>query len=821
MTQFPMDSLFQDIKYGVRKLLKDRSFTAVAVFALSLGIGANSAIFSVVNSVVLRPLPYKDSDRLVTIYSSLRQTGLEKIVVSAPELADFREQNNCFDQVAAYDFQGVNVTGGDEPERIRASLLSPNLLPVLGINPIIGRGFAPDEDQPGQSQVTVLSYSIWQRRFAGEPNVIGKTLDIDGKSIEVIGVMPFDFRFPDPDTELYLPLTIDPELLTENNRGSHFLNVVARLKPGVSIDRAQADMNTIAQRMSIEHSSTYRTGYGASVIAMRDDIVGEVRPTLLILLGAVGFVLLIACANVANLLLARGVARQKEVAVRTALGATRVRLIRQLLTESTILAIIAGGLGLLLALWGVEFLVSLSPASIPRLNEISLDARVVAVTMSVSLLTGLLFGLAPAMQFSKPDLNETLKDVGRNSTDGRQRQRLRGLLVISELALSVVLLIGAGLMIRSFIRVQVADPGFNAENLLTMRLSLPRSKYPDFNRQTRFFQDLIERIQAQPGVQSTATINVLPLSGSTADRSFKIEGRNVIQGEPGPDEELRFISSGYFSTMGIPLLRGRAFTQRDNSESPRVAIVNQALADRYWSRDAIGKRIAYSGLGEGKPNWCEIIGVAGNVKHLGPDIPAKPEVYLPFLQPLFSTATSTIGPMYLVTRTATQPEALTGAVRGAIESVDSNQPVSNVRTMAQRISTALAQRRFNMLLLGIFAGVALLLASIGIYGVMSFAVTQRTRELGIRMALGASASDVLRLVLGQGLALTLIGVAGGLAASFVLTSLINSLLYEVSATDSLTFAAVSVILIIVSTGACFVPAVRAMKVDPMVALKHE
>ena len=821
MTQFPMDSLFQDIKYGVRKLLKDRSFTAVAVFALSLGIGANSAIFSVVNSVVLRPLPYKDSDRLVTIYSSLRQTGLEKIVVSAPELADFREQNNSFDQVAAYDFQGVNVTGGDEPERIRASLLSPNLLPVLGINPIIGRGFAPDEDQPGQSQVTVLSYSIWQRRFAGEPNVIGKTLDIDGKSIEVIGVMPFDFRFPDPDTELYLPLTIDPELLTENNRGSHFLNVVARLKPGVSIDRAQADMNTIAQRMSIEHSSTYRTGYGASVIAMRDDIVGEVRPTLLILLGAVGFVLLIACANVANLLLARGVARQKEVAVRTALGATRVRLIRQLLTESTILAIIAGGLGLLLALWGVEFLVSLSPASIPRLNEISLDARVVAVTMSVSLLTGLLFGLAPAMQFSKPDLNETLKDVGRNSTDGRQRQRLRGLLVISELALSVVLLIGAGLMIRSFIRVQVADPGFNAENLLTMRLSLPRSKYPDFNRQTRFFQDLIERIQAQPGVQSTATINVLPLSGSTADRSFKIEGRNVIQGEPGPDEELRFISPGYFSTMGIPLLRGRAFTQRDNSESPRVAIVNQALADRYWSRDAIGKRIAYSGLGEGKPNWCEIIGVAGNVKHLGPDIPAKPEVYLPFLQPLFSTATSTIGPMYLVTRTATQPEALTGAVRGAIESVDSNQPVSNVRTMAQRISTALAQRRFNMLLLGIFAGVALLLASIGIYGVMSFAVTQRTRELGIRMALGASASDVLRLVLGQGLALTLIGVAGGLAASFVLTSLINSLLYEVSATDSLTFAAVSVILIIVSTGACFVPAVRAMKVDPMVALKHE
>lgn len=817
-----MDSLLQDIRYGVRKLIKDRSFTAVAVFTLSLGIGANSAIFSVVNSVVLRPLPYKDSDRLVTIYSSLRQPGLEKIVVSAPELADFRELNHSFDQVAAYDFQGVNVTGDDEPERIRAALLSPNVLSLLGVNPLVGRWFAPDEDQPGQSQVAVLSYSIWQRRFAGEPNMIGKALAIDGKSFEVIGVMPADFRFPDPDTELYLPLTISPDLLTENNRGSHFLNVIARLRPGISIDRAQADMSAIGEKISIEHSSTYRSGYGATVIAMRDDIVGEVRPTLLILLGAVGFVLLIACANVANLLLARGVSRQKEVAVRTALGATRLRLIRQFLTESTILAIIAGGLGLLLALWGVEFLVSLSPASIPRLNEISLDARVVAVTAGVSLLTGLLFGLAPAMQFSKPDLNETLKDVGRSSTDGRQRQRLRGVLIISELALSVVLLIGAGLMIRSFIQVQGADPGFNPENLLTMRLSLPRSKYPDFNRQIQFFQDLLERIHAQPGVQSTAIINVLPLSGSSADRSFKIEGRNPIQGESGPDEELRFVSSGYFSTMGILLLRGRDFTQRDNSESTRVVIVNQALADRYWpGEDAIGKRIAYSGLGEGKPNWCEIIGVVRNVKHAGPDIPAKPEVYLPFLQPLFSTATSSIGPMYLVTRSAAQPESLTGSIRGVISSVDRNQPVSNVRTMTERLSAALAQRRFNMLLLGIFAGVALLLASIGIYGVMSFAVTQRTRELGIRMALGASASDLLRLVLGQGLALTLIGVTGGLGASFVLTSLINSLLYEVSATDALTFVVVSVILIIVSAGACFVPAVRAMRVDPMMALRHE
>ena len=817
-----MDSFLQDIRYGVRVLLKNRSFTAVAVFALALGIGANSAIFSVVNSVVLRPLPYKDSDRLVTIYSSLLQPGLEKIVVSAPELADFREQNNSLDEVAAYDFQGVNVTGGDEPERIRAALLSPNLLPLLEVDPLIGRGFSAVEDQPGHSQVAVLSYSLWQRRFAGDPNVIGRPIAVDGKSLEVLGVMRGEFHFPDADTELFLPLTISPELLTEDNRGSHYLSVIARLRPGVSIERAQADVNAIAQRMSFEHASTYRSGYGAHVIAMRDDIVGDVRQTLFILLGAVGFVLLIACANVANLLLARGAARQKEVAVRTALGATRLRLVRQFLTESAILAIIGGGLGLLLALWGVEFLVALSPASIPRINEISLDARVVAVTIGVSLLTGLLFGLAPAMQFSKPDLNETLKDAGRSSTDGRHRQRLRGLLVISELALSIVLLAGAGLMIKSFIKVQGANPGFNTQSLLTMRLSLPRSKYSDFNHQTRFFQELIERIQSQPGVQSAAAINALPLSGSTADRSFKIEGRTPSPGEAGPDEELRFISSGYFATMGMPLFRGRDFTERDNSGAPRVAIVNQALADRYWSGDdALGKRIAYSGLGEGKPNWCEIVGVVGNVKHIGPDIPAKPEVYLPYLQPLFSAASSAIGPMYLVIRSATPPANLTPSIRGAIASIDANQPVSNVKTMGERLNAALAQRRFNMLLLVIFAGVALLLASIGIYGVMSFAVTQRTRELGIRMALGASASNLLRLILGQGMALALIGVIGGLAASFVLTSLINSLLYEVSATDPLTFFAVSVILIAVAMGACFIPARRAMKVDPMVALRHE
>ena len=817
-----METLLQDIRYGVRILLKNRSFTAVAVVALALGIGANCAIFSVVNSVVLRPLPYKDSDRLVTIWSSLLQPGLEKIVVSAPELADFREQSASFDEIAAYDFQGVNVTGGDQPERIRAGLVSPNLLQMLGINPVLGRTFAPEEDQPGRDHVAVLSYALWQRRFGGDANVIGRSLPVDGKSHEIIGVMPAAFSFPDPETEVYLPLSISPELLSENNRGSHFLSVIARLKRGVTIRQAQTDINAIAQRMSVEHASTYRAGYDATVIAMRDDIVGDVRSTLFILLGAVGFVLLIACANVANLLLARAAARQKEVAIRTALGATRARLVRQFLTESALISVMAGGLGLLLALWGVEFLVSLSPASIPRVGEIALDARVVGVTMAVSLLTGILFGLAPALQFSKPDLNETLKDGGRSSTDGRRRQRLRNLLVISELTFSVVLLIGAGLMIKSFFRLQRVSPGFNTENMLTMRLSLPRTSYPDFSHQRDFFQQLLARIESQPGVQSVAAINVLPLSGSTADRSFRIEGRSLSPGEPGPDEELRFISPAYFTTMGIPLLRGRDFTQRDTSDAPRATIINQALADRYWlGEDALGKRIAYSAFSEGKPNWCEIVGIVGNVKHSGPDMPEKPEVYVPYLQPLFSTATSVIGPMYLVIRGTSDSANLAAAVRTEIASLDKNQPVSNIKTITQRLSESLAQRRFNMLLLGIFAGVALVLASVGIYGVMSYTVTQRTHEIGIRMALGARASNVLKLILGHALVLAIIGVAIGLTTALALTRVISSLLYEVSATDPLTFAVVSLILVGVALGACLVPARRALKVDPMSALRHE
>ena len=817
-----MESLFQDARYGVRLLLKNRSFTAVAIVALALGIGANSAIFSVVNSVVLRALPYRDSDRLVAIWSNLHQPGLEKIVVSAPELVDFKEQCVSFDELAAHDYEGVNVTGGDAPERIRASLVSPNLLPLLGINPITGRVFAPEEDQPGRELVAILSYSLWQRRFGGAADVIGRSLPVNGKSLEIIGVMPAGFRFPDPETELYLPLVISPELLTEDNRGSHFLSVIAKLKPDVSIQQAQADLNSVAQRMSEAHSSTYSGGFGASVISLRDDIVGDVRQTLFILLGAVGFVLLIACANVANLLLARAAARQKEVAVRTALGATRFRLVRQFLTESVLLAVIAGGIGLLLALWGIEFLVSLSPASIPRVGEIALDGRVVAVTMTVSLFTGILFGLAPALQFSKPELNEALKDGGRSATDGRRRQRLRNLLVISELTFSVVLLIGAGLMIKSFIRLQSVSPGFETENALTMRLSLPRSKYREFNQQSAFFQELMTRIESQPGVRSVGAINVLPLSGGTADRSFRIEGRTSAPGDPGPDEELRFISPGYFTAIGIPLLKGRDFTHRDSSDAPRVTVVNKALAERYWpGEEALGKRIAYSGFGEGKPKWCEIVGIVGNIRHRGPDLPEKPEVYVPYLQPLFGAATSNVGPMYLVVRTASEPASLTAAVRGEIASMDKDQPVSNIKTMSQRLDDSVAHRRFNMLLLGIFAGVAVVLAAVGIYGVMSYTVTQRTHELGIRMALGARTSNVLQLIMGQGLVLAGIGVLLGIATAFGLTRLMSTLLYEVSPTDSITFAVVSLVLTGVAMGACFMPAWRATKVDPITALRHE
>lgn len=817
-----METLLKDIRFGLRLLLRKPGFTIVTLIALALGIGANSAIFSVVNSVVLRPLPYKDSERLVAVWVSIYRPGLEKLVLSAPEFVDIRDRNSVFEAMSAYSIQGVNLTESAEPERVRAALISTNLIPMLGVPLAYGRAFLPEEDQAGRNQVAILSYNLWQRRFGGNTSIIGQSLTLDGRSVNVVGVMPRGFQFPDVEAEMWLPLVFTADHLSDNYRGSHWLNVVARLKPGISVERAQTDAHSIAQSAGQQHNRTYPRGLGASVISLRNEIIGDIRLTLYVLLGAVVFVLLIACANLANLLLARAVARHREVAIRTAMGADRRRLIMQLLTESILLSALGGLLGLLLAYWGMGLLVSLSPPDIPRLHEISLDGRVVIFTVLVSLLTGVLFGLAPALQASKTDLNELLKEGSRGSTGGKGQQRVRSLLVVLGLALSVVLLVGAGLMIKSFLQLQRINPGFRVDKMLTLRVILPRTKYDDFYKQTGFFKQSLERISARPGVEAASAISVLPLGGSTSDRSLRIEDRPVVAGEPLPDEELRLVGPTYFSTMNIPLLKGREFTERDQVDALRVAMVNQAFADRYWpGQDPLGKRIAYSGLRDNKPDWCEIVGVARNIKHEGLDVDEKPEVYLPYLQPLFAASTTNLASLYFVIRTSSDPKSVIAPVRADILQLDKEQPITNIKTMEERLSESIAQRRFNMLMLSIFAGVAMVLAGVGIYGIMSYIVTQRTHEIGIRMALGAQAKDILMLVLSQGMALTTIGLGLGLLATLALTRIITSLLYGVSPTDPLIFVAISALLGIIALLACFISARKAIRVDPVIALRDE
>lgn len=813
----PVETLFKDIRFGIRSLLKRPGFTAIAVITLALGIGANSAIFSVVYAIVLRPLPYRDSDRLVVIWGNLHKTGLDEIEISAPEFKDFTNQCKVFDQIAAYAAQGVNLISVEEPERLRGASVSASLFPTLGQDALRGRTFIAEEDQFGHDPVVILSHALWQRRFGADSAIVNKTINLDGRATTVVGVMPAGFHFPDKDTELWTPLAISPELLTENNRGSHFLNVIARLRPSVTLPQAQTDIDTVTARLSQEHRPTYPGGFSTTLRSLHEDTVGNLRRAMFVLLAAVGLVLAVACANVAHLRLANLTARYKEIAIRSALGANRARVVRQFLTESLLLSSLGGTLGLLLAIWGVQVLVALIPRDTPRLEEIKLDYRVVLFTLGISVLTGILFGLAPALQAAKTDLNEALKEGGRGGTEGLRRLRLRSLLVISEFALALLLLIGAGLMIKSFRRLQEVKPGFEPANLLTMRLALPQAKYPEFQKSKEFFDQLLEHLKARPAVKSVAAINLLPFGGSGSDRSFLIEDQPVAPGDPHPDEQIRFVSAGYFSTMGIPLLKGRDFTERDLPDTPQVAIINQALARKYWpNQDAIGKRISFSTR---DPKWYQIVGVVGNVKHRGLDIEDKPEFYIPFLQPLF--ADSNVQPMYVVVRTSTAPFAAASVVRNEVAAIDRDQPVSNMLTMDQRIADSVAPRKFNMFLLGMFAALALLLAALGIYGIMAFSVAQRTHEIGVRMALGARAGDVLKLVLRSGFKLALIGIALGLGAAFAVTRLMTALLFNVSATDPTTFVIDALVLAVVALFACYIPARRATKVDPLVALRYE
>jgi putative ABC transport system permease protein len=806
-----MDTLLQDIRYSIRRLFKNMGFTVVAVLALALGIGANTAIFSVVNSILLQPLAYKDPQQLVTITHSY--ANLSGASVSPPGFADYRDQSQSFESVAALLDFDYNLTEQGEPEQLRGHRVSSSFFTALGIDPMLGHTFVAEQDQPGHNRVVALSHKLWQRRFNSDPDILGKPIKLNGQSYEVVAVMSASFEWG--KDELWSPLALSPANFTANNRGNEFLDVIARLKPGVTREQAQAEMDTIANSIRLANSGTYpeEANWRVRVKSLTDEVVGDIRPVLIVLLIAVGFVLLIACANVANLLLARATARQKEIAIRQALGANRARLIRQLLTESLLLALMSGAAGLLLALWSVDLIVRLNESNIPRAAEVGIDGRVLVFTLLVSLVTAILFGLIPALQTSKIDLQGALKEGGRGSTAGNPH--VRRALVVVEIALALVLLIGAGLMIKSFIRLQNVNPGFDPENVLTAEISLPAFKYRERAQISSFFQQVIEQIKNSPGVESAGGISSLPLTGSGWSGSFNIEGRPVAPGQAEPHTALRAITPDYFKAMKIPLIDGRYFDERDRADSGRVVIIDQTLAEHYFpDENPLGKRVEFGMAGPNGPTWREVVGVVGRVRHKSLDAELKDHLYFPHTQ-------SPESGMVLVVRTSIDPVSVTSAVRGAVASVDKDQPVYRVTTMEQVRSDSVSRKRLSMLLLAIFAAVALILAAVGIYGVMSYTVTERTHEIGIRMALGAKAGDVLKLVVGQGMALALAGVVIGVIAALVLTRFMESLLFGVAATDSTTFMLISVLLAGVALLACYIPARRATRVDPMIALRYE
>jgi putative ABC transport system permease protein len=812
-----MDTLLHDIRYGFRVLLSKPGFTVVAVLALAIGIGANTAIFSVVNAVLLRPLPYKEPDRVVQFWETNPLRGWTEATVAPANFLDWQKQSESFELMAAYSGSQTRdagtsnfyLTGEGEPERLQGLAVTGEFFSVLGVEPAQGRGFKPEETWQGNNLVVILSHNLWQRRFNGDPNIVGRTIPLNGRDRTVIGIMPEGFYFPTKETELWSPMGWEPNEISMLRR-PHFLRAIGRLKPGVTIEQARLEMTSIASMLEEQYPDT-NTQMGVGVGPLQEWYVEQTRPALFIFLAAVGFVLLIACANVANLLLARAASRRKEIAIRMALGAGRIRIVRQLLTESLLLALMGGGLGLLLAIWARDLLLAFSPGKIYRFDEISLDLRALLFTAGITLLTSFVFGLLPALQISKPDLTSSLKE-GQKGSGGTQGGGARKLLVVSEVALSLVLVIGAGLLIKSFYRLQQVDPGIDPNNLLTFRIALPGTKYGESPQQMAFFQQLEERIRNLPGVTDVGASTRITLN------QYNWTGDLTVEGRPVEDyfREVRHkeITPSYFRTMKIPVLDGREFEPSDNANSPGVVIVNQALADLYFSgENPLGRRVKFA-----KPTidgpWHTIIGVVRGEKQDGMDVEIKPEVYRSYLQDPRSQ-------MSFVVRTANDPTSLIAAVRSEIRALDKDLPAFDIKTMTEILSASLAPKRFTMLLLCIFASVALILASVGIYGVMSYSVTERTHEIGIRMALGARAADVLKLVVGQAALLALIGVSLGLVASFLLTRLMESLLFGVSTTDPLTFALVAALLTTVALVASYIPARRAMRVDPMVALRYE
>lgn len=806
-----METLIQDLRYAVRMLIKKPGFTVVVVAALALGIGANTAIFSIVNSILLRPLPYRDPDRLAMIWMDNKRMNVDQDIHSYANYVDYRDQNQVFESMAAYYGISLNLVGVGEPERIIGSAASASLFEVLGVDPQLGRVFTADEEQIGQDRVAILSHGLWRRRFGGDPNIVGQEIQVSDVSRTVIGVMPASFKFPYKDAEIWVPMALNEN--QKQSRGSFGYYAIGRLKPGVSIQQAQAEMGTIASNLASRYPDMLE-GFGVNIVPLHRQVTGKVRPALLVLLGTVAFVLLIACANVANLLLARAASREREIAIRTALGANRIRLVRQLLTESALLGLAGGAVGLLIAYWGLNALIALSPEDIPRLDQIGIDGRVLGFTLLVSLLTGLVFGLAPAIQASKPDLNESLKESGRSTTAGVERRRVRSALVVIEVALSLVLLIGAGLMIRSFSQLQKVDLGFNPDRLVSMNIQLSRTKYQG-QLSTQFFRQLIERVETMPGVESAGATTAIFIDALPNSTNFTLEGKPPMPAAEQIETPVDAVTPSYFRTMGIALLSGREFTEQDGLESMPVAIINDTFARRFWpGEEPVGKRFKFGDSGSQAP-WMTIVGVVGDMRRTGLDVDVRCETFLPYTQRRF------IGFLSLVVRARSDPRVIATAVRDQVWSIDSGQPVSHIRTMDQLLDGMMAQRRLNMVLFALFGGVALVLAAVGVYGVISYSVTQRIHEIGIRMALGADRGDVLRMIVRNGMTLVLIGVAIGLIAAFGLTRLMTALLFGVSATDLATFVAVSGILSGVALAACFVPALRAIKVDPMVALRYE
>ena len=801
----------QDIRFAVRMLLKRPGFTVIVVLTLALGIGANTTIFSAIDAVLLNPLPYKDPDRLVVVWETNRQLG-DRSEVTIGNFRDWRSRNQVFDQLASLFYTDMNLSGIGEPQRIKSCVVSTNFFQALGVQPMLGRSFLPEEENPGRPFTVILSHDLWQRMFGSDPNLINKSLTLNGHPVAVIGVMPpgFELQFPTSmRVEMWVPMVIGEGDL---DRTMNFLYTLARLKQGVTREQAQAEMSLIASQLQQQYPET-NADRGVKVVPLHKQVVGNVESYLYMLFAAVGFVLLIACANVAGLLLARVTTRHKEVAIRLALGASRWRLMRQLLTESLILSVVSGLLGLLVAYGGIKLLLALTPSEVPRLHEIGLHVSVFLWTLAISVVTGLLFGLAPALQASKPDLNEALKDSSGRNPGSAQGSGLRNLLVISEVAVALLLLVGAGLMTKSFVRLQQVNPGFEATNRVSMYIALPTQKY---RRQqvNNFYNQLIERVRNLPGVESVGGIDPLPLSSNNLTTTFLVEGAPVVAVADRPEAGRRVVTPDYFQTMSIPVLKGRSFTEQDRDNAPNVIVVNEALATRYWpNQDAIGKRLGFED-DSSKPVWREIVGVVGNVRHKALETEAMPEVYFPYQQ-------SPGNFMNLVVHTTSDPVSMVPAIRSQISSIDKDQPVSDVMTMEQRLSRSVASSRFVTLLLSSFSVLALGLAALGIYGVMAYLVAQRTQEIGVRMALGAQRHDVLKLVVGKGMALAVIGTTIGLGASVALTRLMRSLLFEVTPTDWLTFLTASLILLSVALLACYLPARRATKVDPLTALRYE